>query len=159
MPRRNPTTADSDQSFNVADMLSRSLAAMRLAEDKERDARWRIMQEQRRAKQTVLAEQKGFEDKKTAAAEKLENSQAEYRNQKRLALETLGPFLSLPAELCNYIYSFCKEPKLLLPRSRTNDDDNKTVGEYLALTQVNKQIRAEFKPMHGEWIKGATVDP
>jgi hypothetical protein len=148
MPRRKPPNPDLNQDPDVAEMLSKSLAAMRLAEDKKREARWHVMQDDWRKRQAELGVQREIETKRQAHRDELEKLQAWYHAQKQLALNTVGPFMALLAEVHNHIYAFCAEAKPLELKLRTNEPKNSTIGEYFALLQVNKQVRVEFMPMH-----------
>jgi hypothetical protein len=159
MPHRKPPNPALKQDPDVVEMLSKSLAAMRLAEDKKREARWRGMQDDWRKKQTELAVQKEIEAKRQAHRDKLEKRQACYHVQKQLALKTLGPFMAFPAEVRNHIYAFCADAKPLESKFWTNKPNSMTIGEYFALSQVNKQIRVEFMPMHRRHIARAMMDP
>ncbi|KAF2439622.1 hypothetical protein P171DRAFT_476756 [Karstenula rhodostoma CBS 690.94] len=148
MPHRKPPNPNLDQDPDVAEILSKSLAAMRLADDKKREIRWRVMLQDQRKKQAALAVQKDIEAKRRAHSEEMEERQAEYRYQKQLALKTLGPFVALPAE-----------SKPLALKLGTNESNSKAIGEYFALTQVNRQIRAEFMPLNRKHIARATMGP
>ncbi|OAG11619.1 uncharacterized protein CC84DRAFT_1170496 [Paraphaeosphaeria sporulosa] len=159
MPRRKTPDPNLNHDSSVADLLSKSLAAMRLAEDKAREVQWRVMLEDRRKKQAELAMQKEAATKRQTHAEEMEKRGNVYHDQKQLALKTLGPFMALPAEVRNNVYLFCQEPKPLALKPRTSDSSYNKIGKYFALTQVNRQIRAEFMHMHREHIDRATMDP
>ncbi|KAL5442719.1 hypothetical protein PMIN07_004413 [Paraphaeosphaeria minitans] len=159
MPRRKPPDPNLNQDLDAVKLLRKSLAALRLAQNKAREVEWRIMLEDRRKKQAELATQKEAEAKRKAYAEEIEMRKCAYNDQKRLALKTLGPFLALPAEVRNIVYSFCQEPKLLALKPQISGSSYNKIGEYFALTQVNRQIRAEFMPMHRKHTVRATMDP
>ncbi|KAF2848535.1 hypothetical protein T440DRAFT_509425 [Plenodomus tracheiphilus IPT5] len=70
-------------------------------------------------------------------------------------------FLGLAPEVRNTIYSFCIEdrhdeyPHLLVKGATPeNSPDHHSVRRFFALTQVNRQIRSEYRPL---WLRGHSV--
>ncbi|CBY01458.1 hypothetical protein IAQ61_003286 [Plenodomus lingam] len=53
---------------------------------------------------------------------------------------------SLPGELRNKIYEYCVEDDIIPLRRRPNEQHS--AGAYRSLTQTNRQIRDEFRPMY-----------
>lgn len=139
--------------------MSECLAVSRLAEDKAKEVQWRAMLEDRTMEQAERVEQKEAEDSQEVY---MGNStkKDEDRVREVLTLKTRDHFTALPAELRNRIYSFCQEPdRPLRLKSRTQGSDKRPIGKYLALTQVSRQIRAEFKPMYRNKIGHAILRP